>query len=62
LPNWFFSKLWGIIADTTVYLTFFLSISGIYMWAVIKAEKKIGLIMLGAGCLSFVGIMYALLA
>lgn len=61
LPNWFFSKLWSLVADTSVYVTFFLSISGIYMWAVIKAERKAGLILLGAGCLSFVGMMYALL-
>ncbi len=61
LPNWFFTKVWGMVADTAVYVTLFLSISGIYMWAVIKAERKIGLVLLGAGCLFFVCIMYTLL-
>ena len=59
--NWFFSKVWGWLADTAVYLLFFLSISGIYMWAVIKAERKIGLILIGAGCISFAAILTALL-
>ena len=59
--NWFFSKVWGWLADTVVYLLFFISISGIYMWAVIKAERKIGLILIGAGCLSFAAILTALL-
>jgi hypothetical protein len=52
--NWFYTRLWGWLADTVVYLILFISISGIYMWAVIKAERKIGLILLGAGCLSFI--------
>jgi len=61
LPNWFFTRFWGWMADTTVYVILFLSLSGIYMWAVIKAERKVGLIMLASGCLSFVWIVYALL-
>lgn len=62
LPNWIFNKVWGVISDSAVYITLFLSISGIYMWAVIKAERKMGLIMLGTGCFSFVAIIYALLS
>ena len=56
--NWFFSKLWAWLVDTTVYLLLFLTVSGIYMWAVIKAERKIGLIILGAGSLSFFLIVF----
>ena len=59
--NWLFGKIWGWLADATVYLTLFLTVSGIYMWVVLKAERKIGLIALGAGCLSFGAITYALL-
>lgn len=52
--NWFFSKLWGWSVDTAVCLLLFITISGIYMWVLIKAERKTGLIMLGAGSFSFV--------
>ena len=31
MPNWISSKIWGVIADSAVYITIFLSISGIYM-------------------------------
>jgi hypothetical protein len=58
--NWFFTRFWRLLADITVYLTLFISASGIYMWTVIKAERKIGLIMLGLGCVSFVLIVLAL--
>lgn len=61
-PNWIGSIAWRWAADTTVYLTLFLTLSGIYMWYMIKAERKIGLIFLGSGCVSFVAILYALLA
>jgi len=57
--NWFYTRLWGWLADTVVYLILFLSVSGIYMWAVLKAERKLGLILLGAGCLSFILIISA---
>ena len=52
--NWFFSKLWGWSIDAVVCLLLFITISGVYMWALIKAERKTGLTMLGAGSVSFV--------
>lgn len=52
--NWFFSKLWGWSVDAVVCLLLFITISGVYMWALIKAERKTGLAMLGAGGVSFV--------
>ena len=51
--NWFFTKFWMWLADATVYLFLALSISGIYMWILLKSERKTGLILLGAGCLTF---------
>lgn len=59
-PVWIGTKLWGWIADTTVYLTLFLTLSGIYLWYAIKAERKSGLIFMGLGCASFATILYAL--
>ena len=60
--TWIFTRIWGWMSDTVVYLFLFVSISGIYMWAVIKSERKVGLILLGIGCVSIVLISYGLLA
>jgi hypothetical protein len=57
--NWFWTRAWGWLADTTIYLTLFISISGLYLWYAIKAERNVGLWLLGAGAVSFVGIIYA---
>ena len=59
--NWFFMKAWRWFADATVYLILFISVSGIYLWYVLRAERKIGLILLFAGTLTFFGIAYALI-
>ncbi len=57
--NWFFMKAWRWFADATVYLTLFISVSGIYLWYVLRAERKIGFILLFAGTVTFFGIAYA---
>jgi hypothetical protein len=59
--NWFAMKVWRWFADATVYLTLFISISGIYLWYVLKAERKVGMILLLAGTLTFFGITYVLI-
>lgn len=58
--NWVFMRLWRWLADATVYLVLFLSISGIYLWAVLRAERRIGLVLLAAGAFSFLGLVYAI--
>jgi hypothetical protein len=58
--NWFFMKAWRWFADTTVYLTLFISISGIYLWYMLRAERRVGLILFFAGTLTFLGIAYAI--
>jgi len=58
--NWFFMKAWRWFADTTVYLTLFISISGIYLWYMLRAERRVGLILFFAGTLTFFGIAYAI--
>jgi hypothetical protein len=57
--NWFWTRAWGWLADATIYLTLFISISGVYLWYAIKAERTVGLWLLGAGALCFSGIIYA---
>ncbi len=61
VPNWGITKFWGWLADTMVYITLFLTVTGVYLWMVMKAERKTGLIMLGGGVASFVSIILAIL-
>ena len=58
--NWFYMKAWRWFADATVYLTLFISVSGIYLWYMLRAERRVGFILLFAGTLSFFGIAYVI--
>jgi hypothetical protein len=58
--NWFWMKAWRCLADTTAYLILFISVSGIYLWYVLRAERRVGFALLFAGALSFLGLAYAL--
>jgi hypothetical protein len=58
--NWFPVRVWKWLADATVWLLLFLSVSGIYLWAVLRAERRIGLVLIAAGATSFFGVIYAL--
>lgn len=57
-----FLRWWKRLADATVYLVMFLSLSGIYLWMVLRAERRIGWVMIGAGACSFLGLVYAVIA
>ena len=59
--NWLPMAVWRWFADGTVYLLIFVSISGIYLWAVLRSERRIGLALIGTGVLSFAGIIYAVI-
>jgi hypothetical protein len=58
--NWFWLHLWKYVADGSVYLIMFVSISGVYLWAVLRAERRIGLTLIAAGALSLSGLVYVL--
>src|SRR5215467_2749051 len=58
--NWFYMKLWRWFADATFYLVLFISVSGIYLWYMLRAERRVGLILLVAGTLTFFGIAYVI--
>jgi len=60
--NWSYTRIWRGLADSAVYSILFLSASGIFLWAVIKAERRIGLILMAAGTLSFFVVLMALSA
>ncbi len=59
--NWLWTNVWRWLADATVYLLLFISISGLYLWTALRAERRIGLTLLGAGALSFFGVLYAVI-
>jgi hypothetical protein len=58
--NWFWTRVWRWLADGTVYLVLFVSATGLYLWFAIKAERRIGLALLGAGAMSLFGFLYGL--
>jgi hypothetical protein len=59
--NWVGTQAWRVFADTTIYLLLFISLSGIYLWWAIKAERRIGLTLLTAGAVTFLGLVFAIL-
>jgi hypothetical protein len=58
--NWFYLQAWRWLADTTAYLVLFISVSGIYLWYVLPAERRVGFVLLFAGALSLFGLAYVL--
>ncbi|HWQ54582.1 MAG TPA: hypothetical protein VN442_12935 [Bryobacteraceae bacterium] len=53
-------RLWRWLADATSYGLLFLTLSGVYLWAVLRAERRIGGILLSLGAVSFFGLVYAI--
>ena len=49
----------ALFADTTIYLLLFVSLSGVYLWWAIKAERRIGMALLAGGAATFAGLVYA---
>lgn len=58
--NWAPMRLWRMLTDASVYGVLFLTLSGLYLWLVMKAERKIGLVLLAAGVSSLVFLLLAL--
>ena len=59
--NWVGTRIWRVLADTTIYLLLFISLSGIYLWWAIKAERRIGFTLVAAGALTFFGLIFVIL-
>ena len=59
--NWVGTRAWRWLADTTVYTILFVSITGVYLWYTIKAERSVGLSLLGAGAAAFSGLIYVVI-
>ena len=59
--NWIGTQVWRWLADATIYLLLFISISGVYLWWAIKAERRVGAVLLATGAVTFAGLIYAVL-
>jgi hypothetical protein len=55
-------RAWRVLADATAYLLLFITVSGIYLWVALRAERRIGLALLLAGAATFGGLVYAIAA
>jgi hypothetical protein len=53
-----FMKIWRIIADSVVYIIFFLILSGIFLWYFLKFERKTGVFAFILGILFFTGLLF----
>jgi hypothetical protein len=60
--NWVPMQRWDWLADATVYFLLFVSATGIYLWTVLRRERKIGLVLLGAGAVTFAASIAAVVA
>lgn len=60
--NWVFTRIWRGLVDSTVALLLFSSATGVYLWLLVKAQRRAGLALLGAGGLTFVLLVIALTA
>jgi hypothetical protein len=58
--NWFATRAWGWAADATIYLWLFITMSGVYLWYAIKAERTIGITLLAGGAGTFVALVYVI--
>jgi hypothetical protein len=53
-------RAWRTLADATTYLFLFITLSGIYLWFALKAERRVGLLLIAAGAGTFWGLVYAI--
>jgi hypothetical protein len=51
--NWGPMRAWAWLADASVYALMLSSLTGIYLWAILRAERKVGLLFLGGGVVTF---------
>ena len=51
-----------MLADATAYLMLFITLSGIYLWFALKAERRVGITLALAGAVTFWGLVYAVIA
>lgn len=57
-----YMQVWRVLADVASYGLLFLTLSGLYLWVVLRAERRVGLALLSLGAVSFFGVIYAVIA
>ena len=60
--NSWLMRAWRVLADATAYIFLFITISGIYLWVALRAERRIGLALILAGAVTFCGLVYVIAA
>jgi hypothetical protein len=55
-------RAWSVVADATAYLFLFITVSGIYLWVALRAERRVGLLLIVAGAATFWGLVYVIAA
>ena len=53
---------WRLMADATTYMFLFVTLSGIYLWFALRAERRVGLLLMVLGAVTFWGMVYAVAA
>ncbi len=53
---------WRILADATTYLFLFITLSGLYLWLALRAERRVGLLLILAGAGTLAGLVYVIAA
>jgi len=56
--SWSITKFWWVLVDFFVYALMFIVGSGLYMWLLIKTERKAGLFWCSAGFVTFFSLVY----
>ena len=52
--------MWSWLTDATVLLLLLVSLTGVYLWYVLRSERRVGIVLLVAGAFTFFGLVYAL--
>jgi len=58
--NWIYVRVWYWLADATVYLLLFSTLSGVYLWYLLRSARRIGIVLLAAGAVSLFSLVHAL--
>ena len=58
--NSFFMKVWRVMTDVFVYLIVFSSVTGVFLWYFLKAERKLGVYALAVGFVFLTGLLIML--
>lgn len=59
--NWIGIQAWRWFADATIYLLVFISLSGLYLWWALKAERRVGIALLTAGFVTLVAFVFVVI-